>query len=153
MRRDHKIKVIIAIIATLAIIIAIAFLVLFWGSAKRRTFQYVSNHREELEEFSETLLSQCKESNHADAVYNRIQANAWKKSQMVEFIVRRRGIVPGSIYSGFYYSPKDVPIGYNGVKVQWTGTDTGWTWREKDGDNWEHTERIMEKWFWFEMHF
>lgn len=31
----------------------------------------------------------------------------------------------------------------------------GWIWYEdyENSDNWEYTEKIMENWYWFEMHF
>ena len=29
----------------------------------------------------------------------------------------------------------------------------GWRWEEPGGDNWAYTQRLAERWYWYEMHF
>ena len=56
-------------------------------------------------------------------------------------------------YKGFYYSPENQPLGFQGTDMDFIEDGQGWRWKEEDGDNWDYTEKIMDKWYFFEMHF
>ena len=49
-------------------------------------------------------------------------------------------------YTGYYYSPDDVPLAFQAADVPLTETDEGWTW-QGEGDNHGTTQRIAECWF------
>ncbi|MBQ3257517.1 MAG: M56 family metallopeptidase [Oscillospiraceae bacterium] len=49
-------------------------------------------------------------------------------------------------YTGYYYSPDDVPTAFQAADVALTETDEGWTW-QGEGDNHGTTQRIAECWF------
>ncbi len=49
-------------------------------------------------------------------------------------------------YSGYYYSPDDVPLPFQNANVTLTETENGWTWQD-EGDNHGTTERIAKQWF------
>ena len=56
-------------------------------------------------------------------------------------------------YEGFYYSEDDRPIGFQGTELDFVQDGTGWSWKEEDGDNCEHIEKITAHWYWFRMSF
>ncbi|MBQ7455279.1 MAG: hypothetical protein IJS53_02445 [Clostridia bacterium] len=70
------------------------------------------------------------------------------------------GFGPATSYYGFYYSPGDLPLTVN---VDVTQTENlvpdgdGFLWMERwadpGGDNVYYTERIMERWYYFESHY
>ena len=62
-------------------------------------------------------------------------------------------IARGDTYYGCYYSPDDVPLAFQNsdVPLVQNGHER-WEW-EAEGDNHGSTERISEKWFYFEASF
>ena len=58
-----------------------------------------------------------------------------------------------TVYEGFYYSDEDVPFGFQGTSMSFQSDGGGWSWHESDGDNFEYTENILGKWYWYRMHF
>lgn len=61
---------------------------------------------------------------------------------MVQFETHRLG----HQYSGFYYSPDDVPLPFQNAGVPLTETEYGWAW-QGEGDNKGTTRRITKYWF------
>lgn len=59
----------------------------------------------------------------------------------------------GPAYTGFFYSMDGVPIGFQGVDMQFEKLGKGWIWKEENGDNWMYVEEISENWYWYEMYF
>ncbi len=74
-------------------------------------------------------------------------------THMVEFTTSYWGIAPSGVRKGFYYSPENIPLGYDygGELVSFLPYEEGWLWEEEDGNNTIYTERIVNHWFWFEM--
>ena len=58
-----------------------------------------------------------------------------------------------TVYDGFYYSGEDVPCGFQGTSMSFQFDGGGWSWHESDGDNFEYTEKILGKAYWYRMHF
>lgn len=54
-------------------------------------------------------------------------------------------------YSGFYYSPTDIPVTYQGADVTLQKTNTGWAWEHPGG--YGTTEKITDCWYTFEAYF
>lgn len=72
---------------------------------------------------------------------------------IVNFVTRGSGIVPSTIYTGFYFTSFDNPVGYEGSTYPLTKNEKGWEWKEEDGDNWYYTEKIDDYWYYYEAGF
>lgn len=80
----------------------------------------------------------------------------WKndgESLIIEYFCKGAGIAPGGRYAGFYYTSEDQPVGYEGTASNFTKEKNGWRWEEKNGDNYEYTERIAAHWYYYEAGF
>lgn len=73
--------------------------------------------------------------------------------EVVEFLCGGFGLAPSSSYTGFYYSPSDVPLGFQGEVMPLVKTDTGWSYEQVNGDNQYETEKIVDRWYYFHMSF
>ena len=59
-------------------------------------------------------------------------------------------ILHGRQYYGCYYSPDDVPRGFQNVEVTLVPDgENRWTWRA-EGDNRGMTKKIQDRWYYFE---
>ena len=72
---------------------------------------------------------------------------------MIEFSTFSSGFGSETVYDGFYYSGEDVPCGFQGTSMSFQFDGGGWSWHESDGDNFEYTEKILGKAYWYRMHF
>lgn len=130
------------------IICATVCFFLFFNS-KSSVTRYVNHNQEKLGEFVEKIIETS--SSNTYTTYHGWEVSYWKDANMVEFITFAFGIAPSSIYKGFYYSPNDTPLGFQGVNVNFEKNGAGWVY--DDGNNIEHTEKIMDHWYWFKMKF
>ncbi len=72
---------------------------------------------------------------------------------MYQFGLWGRGLVANSVYYGCYYSPEDVPLCLDNAKFPLISHgENAWTW-QGEGDNGGRTEKIKDKWYYFEAHF
>ena len=72
---------------------------------------------------------------------------------IVQFFYSGKGIVPASVYYGFYYSPDDVPVPYcNGNEELKQVSEDEWTW-EGIGDNGGRIRKIRDNWYYYEAWF
>lgn len=137
----------IIIIFSLLIIV-----VTFFAIRKPVSIQnFVKDHSDKLTQYAESMIQTG--SNGKRETYGDYEMTYWATTNMVEFVARKNGIGSSTVYEGFYYSPDDKPLGFQGNQVQFTESDSGWIWKESNGDNWEYTEKIQEHWYWFEFHF
>lgn len=136
---------------SLILILAVTGVIVFNPSAKHNVVKYVKNNNEELTATAENIIE---ENIAVNAEYNSWRVDYYIKSDtpVVEFTVSSLGIVPSSRYKGFYYSPDDVPIGYQGVKTELLQNGSRWEY-SYGGDNTGFTEKICDNWYWFEMKF
>lgn len=72
---------------------------------------------------------------------------------MVEFFSGAKDLCSEMTYTGFYYSPDDTPRGFQGSEVEFVPHESGWLWQEENGDNRQYTEKIIDHWYWYEVHF
>ena len=112
---------------------------------------YVQKNYDELTQFAVEALEDPYDLKAR--TYNGWIVSCIPSTSVVEFTVRGFGIGPSTEYEGFYYSPDDVPLGFQGTDVELTEVDDRWQWAEEYGDNWGYTEKIVEHWYWFEAHF
>ena len=148
MKRKKYISICVILLIFICIL---SYFFFFRKNSKFYVYQYVKQSHVGLEHFVEDML---KENDHTEQkTYHSWNVSAYNTSNMVEFIVSSFGVGSSPIYKGFYYSPNDEPLGFQGTDVEWQPEGDGWKWEESQGDNFEYTEKIMEKWYWFEMHF
>lgn len=119
------------------------------GSTKSEIFDYVQGNQADLERFAVELIR----VNGKDAKYRNWPVAYYEDVRTVEFLTKGSGLGPVTTYEGFYYSENDVPVGFQGVELDFIQDGDGWIWREPNGDNCNQTERITEHWFWFKMSF
>ena len=65
---------------------------------------------------------------------------------IVEFSYAASLSVP---YRGFYYSPEDRPVGFQGANVELVATEGGWSWQD-EGNNRGFTRKILPGWYYYE---
>lgn len=112
---------------------------------KAAAVQYVRAHHETLQQFSENLLQNPPLNGRSS--YNGWTVDAY--TQMVQFDTSAWG----KRYRGFYYSPQDIPLGFQETEMEFVPRDKGWYWEEADGNNRMYTEKITNQWYWFDMRF
>lgn len=71
----------------------------------------------------------------------------------IDFYCYGFGLVPSSIYYGFYYVSNDEPLGFQATRVKLKLDGHGWKWREPKGDNYYYTEKIVDHWYYYEAGF
>ncbi len=72
---------------------------------------------------------------------------------MMEFRTWSWGVGSEAVHRGFYYSPHDLPLDYQGRDISFVQEEQGWSWKNTSGDGWEYTERITDNWFWYETNY
>lgn len=106
-----------------------------------------------------SFLNECIENKTYDKIY---QIKTIKeitpyslggKGLYIDFYCYGLGIVPSSIYYGFYYVSNDKPLGFQAVTVNLESDGDGWKWKEPNGDNWYYTKRIADNWYYYEAGF
>ena len=134
--------------AVSVIVWAAAILMLFWWTApEQRVSRFVAKNAEVLEESLGTDLSGGYPGGLGIQYYN-----CWGEDSghpIGEFCFSP-SILHGRQYYGCYYSPDDVPRGFQSVEVTlWPDGENRWTWRA-EGDNHGMTKKISDKWYYFE---
>ena len=123
--------------------------------SKDQIFSLVENNHE--------LLQECvdaRDYKRAEQIAGIQSARAGRltESAYVEFYCGGYGLVPSSSYYGFYYSPKDIPLAIDVTQtknLRSEGNGFAWheNWERAGADNSYYTERIMERWYYYESHF
>lgn len=67
----------------------------------------------------------------------------------IEFFCFGFGIVPSSVYEGFYYVSDDKPLGFQASPVPWQPDGDSWRWQQEHGDNWQYTKKIADHWYYY----
>lgn len=137
----------ILIICAVIVIVIIAMLI-----QKRKSISdLVKDNYTELESYVAELIENKQYG--FQTAYKGWDVCYWESNGMIEFNVSSAGLGSEMTYKGFYYSPEDEPLGFQGSDIDYIEDGQGWRWKEVDGDNWEYTEKIIGKWYLFEMHF
>lgn len=117
---------------------------------KDKIINYVQENHFELKKISEKMRENTMDTEYC---YNEWRVTYWKNSGMVQFQLKDNNNL-NSLYTGFYYSYDDIPLGFQGTDLKFVEQESGWIWHEdNNSDNWEYTEKIMDNWYWFEIHF
>ena len=123
--------------------------------SKNSTFRYVQNNQTELAEIALGVIDgEIKTPYQCDDYTAQYYKAATVKEPIVEFFGRGFGIAPSGCYTGFYYSPKDIPVRFQGTGTVMEAYKNGWAWvYHETGDNNGYTEKICDNWYWFEFYF
>lgn len=125
--------------------------------SKGYAVHYVRTHSAELTEYARQVIADrpIKELRYQNGwtVNYYADAPAVPAAEIVEFAIGSSGFGSAASYTGFYYSPEDVPLGFQGAVLDLTESARGWTWQEETGDNRQTIEKICENWYWYEARF
>lgn len=118
---------------------------------KKNITRYINKNHIDLQFYSENLRKNT--MNKTDC-YDKWKVTYWSNNGIVEFTPRYNNSFQ-SVYKGFYYSHDNIPLGFQGNIIQFNKHKSGWMWTDnhENSDNWEYTEKIIDCWYWFEMHF
>ena len=142
-RRGSMILVIVGLVALVAIV-GVASMAL---DAQRRIFSMVKQRQVVYEQAAHQLLEDGEVLEIEDIESMYVFEG---EHNMVEFMVDGDGMIPPAQYYGFYYSPDDVPLPFQNVKVPLTEyKENEWEWTD-EGDNRGITKKITECWYYFE---
>ena len=137
--------------AFFALIIVIAITVLsvkiVRHNEKIKTFNYVKNNIQQLTAEAESVMEKGVSAHHQ---YDDTTVTYYPTASypIVEFSTGGFGIAPSGYYTGFYYSPEDIPVRYNGNGTNMEQDKNGWIYQDR-GDNHGYTEKICDNWYWY----
>lgn len=137
-------------IIVLCLCLIFAMLIISGKASKLGTYLYVRCNYTHLEEFAAEVIQT---GAIPDDRYKRRDVRYYPECGMIEFSTFSSGFGSETVYEGFYYSDEDVPCGFQGTSMSFQSDGGGWSWHESDGDNFEYTEKILGKWYWYRMHF
>lgn len=105
--------------------------------------------------YGDRIEAECADSLKKPENIPAMDIDVYRKGEhkKIEFLLTASGLVPSSSYYGCYYSPDDVPLAFQDMRVKLVedGHDR-WVWSEK-GDNRGATSKIRDKWYYFEASF
>lgn len=140
MKKKKRIVTIILRLAALAVLF-------IWSSPEQKVDRFVAKNAEVLEESLGTDLSGGYPGGLGIQYYN-----CWGEDSghpIGEFCFGP-SILHGRQYYGCYYSPDDVPRGFQSVEVTLVPDgENCWTWHA-EGDNRGMTKKIQDRWYYFE---
>lgn len=156
-RRTKKLWIGLGVLLAALALLAVLWLKLF--PPRWVVERYVLGRQEELNAYVQRLLETdpAQMENHhgwrAEDSYDGWKVSYYPHSGKIEFETSAFGLAPSSTYSGFYYSPEDVPMGFQSAQVDFAEHGGGWLWEEPEGDNRQYTEKIADYWYWYEAKF
>lgn len=131
---------------TVAVIVFL--IVVFFINSKSFIFLLVRHDKENLTDMANAIIESGEEYPNNSYYFCDIYYN--DSINMVEFTTSYWGLAPSGVRKGFYYSPQNIPLGYNYGEVSFNKHEGGWLWEEENGDNTIYTEKIVDHLFWFE---
>lgn len=109
---------------------------------------YVRLNARNLEDFAVSALESGE-----PVKYGAWDVSSYPETGMVEFFTGGYGLVPSTVYKGFYYSAADIHTPFNAAEQPMECDGDTARWQEPGSDNWGTSRRIAPHWFWYEAHF
>ena len=129
--------------AVLSVIILRSSLEVQRSKAKESVFSWVLENRDMLEEHARS------QRGGALSVPGCPEVVIHRRDGYTAYLCRGIGFGPDGVYCGLYFSPDDVPVNIEyGGPLEPDGT--GYRWEQGYGNCWYYTERISERFFWYE---
>ncbi len=126
---------------------------------EKRIQKFVLRNEEELTEFAKNYLAvEQRERRHMFEEWKEengysVQLTGLFPEDVVAFYMGGFGLVPSSVYYGFYYSPEDIPVGTGeGQLVKAEEDSACWSWQGY-GDNGGEIRRIKPNWYYYKCWF
>jgi hypothetical protein len=132
-------------------VIVLSFIFISHQSNKDKVEKIVTTNQD--------LLNECIQNKTYDQLYKikgikNITPYTKENNELyIDFYCYGFGIVPSSIYYGFYYSSNDKPMGFQAAPVKLDVDGNGWQWQETNGDNYYYTEKITSHWYYYKAGF
>ena len=140
MKKKKRIVTIILWLAALAVLF-------IWSSPEQKVDRFVAKYAEVLEESLGTDLSGGYPGGLGIQYYNCWGEDSGHPNGEFCF---GSSLLHGRQYYGCYYSPDDVPRGFQNVEVTLVPDgENCWTWHA-EGDNRGMTKKIQDRWYYFE---
>lgn len=139
----------ITVIGVIVVVAAVCIFSLFYVRSEAYISRYVVSHEDELTDYAKELLDG---GVSASGTYNGWDVDSFTDSNVVQFTVSYTGIVPASTATGFYYSPDDKLLGYQGVDL---GVNTNGESYEGGSPygNYHEVVKITDNWYWVKCEF
>ncbi|MBQ7283332.1 MAG: hypothetical protein IJW74_00535 [Oscillospiraceae bacterium] len=137
-------KILLSVAAVFAFIVALLILSpkIIKTHSKNAAFKQVQNNQTELAEIANSVINGETDTPYEYKGYKvKHLKTPSVKEPIVEFNGRGFGIAPSGYYTGFYYSPKDIPVRFQGSGTAMEPSGNGWAYNEV-GDNHGYTEKI-----------
>ena len=112
--------------------------------------EIVKNNNIELTKIAEDIINNKSVGEHT--FKNVWEISYHENSNTVEFFCNGSGLDSETYDEGFYYSPLNKPLGFQGENVEFIKYGKGFKYIGV-GDNWQYTEKIMDKWYLYKAHF
>ena len=141
----------ISLVILICIVVCITTVKVIRFMEKANTFRYVKNNTEQL---TAEALSVIENGVYAHHQYDNTTVTYYPTAShpIVEFSTGGFGIAPSGYYTGFYYSPQDIPVRFNGEGTAMEEYKNGWQYQSV-GDNHGYTEKICDNWYWYKFWF
>lgn len=134
----------------LAVLLVLTCVWVPYSHSKNYIQNYIRKNADELTDYADkTIETRPTQSSR----YHGWEVSYYDTTDMVQFLVFGWGLAPSTKYRGFFYSPDDIPLGFQGTTVEFEPSGNGWVWEEEQGDNRQYVEKIVDCWYWFEMEF
>ena len=151
MKDQLKKRPVLLLFLVVCLLISIPVVSVWYPGTKGAIVSRVKNNEAQLAEVDSSVIER---GSAEGASVSGVQEIVYHSdSKMVEFLCGGFGLAPSSSYTGFYYSPSDVPLGFQGEVMSLVKTDTGWSYEQVNGDNQYETEKIVDRWYYFHMSF
>lgn len=112
--------------------------------------KFIQNDQARLTAFAEDFLANG-ESN-ANDLFDGVEGYEYISPNWMAFLTGSREEDGFLITCGFYYSPDDTVIGYQGEELELAEFGDGYQYLYDNGMEY-YTERVMENWYFFEYNF
>ena len=136
-----------------AVIVGIIGFAIWYANPERRIFTMVKRNLSEYELAAEQMLNGEVPAYGIDVSGVRDVKVSLGEHKSVNFFVTGFGLVPSSVYYGFYYSPEDLPMMYMDETAKLTEQEENvWKWQGV-GDNDGVIKKITDGWYYYEASF
>lgn len=120
------------------------------GDRARFSAKIINGNLNDITSLAETVLKTGEVPE--DAFFEGVETISYTAPNWVDFCTGARDGSPDPAYCGFYYTPEDRPMGYQGKDMELTAKNSGWGWQDPNGGEY-YTQRIRSRWFYYEMYF
>lgn len=134
-----------------ALLFVVLSMIFCSGNEEKKITKFVTANQTELE----NIALSCLNWEDAPDEYKGVKVEGVYPGEhpIVQFFHSGKGLVPSSVYYGFYYSKDNEPAAYQNIGSELESvSDHEWKWNDGT-DNGGLTKRITDCWFYYEAKF